>query len=54
MIDESHAEMQIDPSSYPYGGVGPFIALAEAFGFTVIGVNECGRYEPRDELIGPG
>jgi hypothetical protein len=36
------------------------IALAEAFGFTVVGVNECGKYERRDELVageamaGPG
>jgi hypothetical protein len=24
--------------------VGPLIALAGAFGFTVLGVNECGKY----------
>jgi hypothetical protein len=45
------AEMRIDPQAYPYGGAGPFIALAEAYGFTVLGVNECGKYEPRDELL---
>lgn len=42
---EGVAEMRIDPHSYPYGGVGPFIALAEAFGFPVLGVNEHGEYE---------
>jgi hypothetical protein len=51
MVGDNVAEMQIDPWSYPYGGLGPMIALAEAFGFTVLGVNECGRYEPRAELV---
>ena len=32
--------------------VGALIALIEGFGFTVDGVNECGRYESRDELLG--
>lgn len=45
------AEVQIDPHGYPYGGVGPVIALVEAFGFVVLGVNECGRFESRDELL---
>jgi len=45
-------EMRINPDGYPYGGVGPYIALAEAFGFTVLGVNECGKYESREELQG--
>src|SRR5262249_34435310 len=31
MVGEGVAEMDIDPHAYPYGGVGPFIALAEAF-----------------------
>jgi hypothetical protein len=45
------AEMQIIPDAYPYGGVGPFIALAEAFGFQVLGVNEYGKYQSREELL---
>jgi hypothetical protein len=48
------AELRIDPHAYPYGGVGPLIALAEAFGFDVLGVNECGRYESREQLIADG
>jgi hypothetical protein len=45
-------ELRINPHAYPYGGVGPLIALAEAFGFTVLGVNEYGKYQPREELLG--
>jgi hypothetical protein len=45
-------ELRIDPHAYPYGGVGPLIALAEAFGFTVLGVNEYGKYQPREGLLG--
>lgn len=52
MIQDGVAEMRIDPYAYPYGGLGPFIALAEAFGFEVLGVKESGRYESRDELLG--
>jgi hypothetical protein len=48
---ETVGELQIDPYGYPYGGVGPLIALAEAFGFEVLGVNECGRFESRAELL---
>jgi hypothetical protein len=51
IISDGVAEMQIDPHSYPYGGVGPLIALAEAFGFTVLGVNEYGKYQSRTELL---
>jgi hypothetical protein len=46
------AEMHIAPNAYPYGGVGPLIALIEAFGFTILGVNECGKYETREQLLG--
>src|SRR6478672_4294499 len=28
-------ELRINPHSYPYGGVGPLIALAEGYGFTI-------------------
>lgn len=52
MVGEGIAEMHINPHAYPYGGVGPLIALAEAFGFTVLGVNEYGKYESRAELLG--
>ena len=48
--DDAVAEIHIDPWGYPYGGLGPFIALVEAFGFVVLGVNECGRYESRSDL----
>ncbi len=51
MVDAGVGEMQIDPHSYPYGGVGPFIALAEAFGFRILGVNEYGKYQTREELL---
>lgn len=44
-------ELRINPHAYPYGGVGPLIALAEAFGFAVLGVNEYGKYQPREELL---
>jgi hypothetical protein len=45
-------ELRINPHAYPYGGVGPLIALAEGHGFTVLGVNECGEYESRERLLG--
>jgi hypothetical protein len=46
-------ELRINPCfGYPYGGVGPLIALSEGFGFEVLGVNECGRFESRGELLG--
>lgn len=52
-VGESVGELRIDPCfGYPYGGVGPLIALAEAFGFEITGVNECGRFETRAELLG--
>jgi len=44
--------LRINTFSYPYGGVGALIALAEAFGFEVLGVNECGRFEGHAELLG--
>jgi hypothetical protein len=48
---ESEAEVRIEPHGYPYGGLGPFIALVEAYGFSVVGVNESGRYRTRAELL---
>jgi hypothetical protein len=50
-VGDSVGELRIDPNGYPYGGVGPLIALAEAFGFEILGVNECGRFESRAELL---
>jgi hypothetical protein len=52
MAAEGVAEMRIHPHTYPYGGVGPFIALAEAFGFTLLGINEYGEYQSREQLLG--
>ena len=52
MTDANSAEMRIDPTTYPYGGVGPLIALAEAFGFYVLGVNEFGMYQSRENAQG--
>jgi hypothetical protein len=54
MIGDGLAEMRINPHAYPYGGVGPLIALAEAFGFAVVGVNEYGKYQSRAELLKGG
>lgn len=51
LIEPGVAELHINPHAYPYGGVGPLIALAEAFGFTVLGVNECGEYQSREVLL---
>jgi adenylate kinase family enzyme len=45
------AELRIEPEAYPYGGLGPFIALVEAFGFEILGVNEYGRFQTRNELL---
>jgi hypothetical protein len=50
LVDSATAEIRIHPFAYPYGGIGPFIALAEAFGCRVVGVNEYGMYQSREEL----
>src|SRR5262249_33311042 len=50
-VSPTGGEIRIDPHAYPYGGLGPFIALVEAYGFSVVGVNESGRYQPREELV---
>jgi hypothetical protein len=49
-VEANIAEIHIDPYGYPYGGVGAWIALIEAFGFLVLGINECGKYESRKQL----
>lgn len=54
LIEERVAEIHIDPEAYPYGGVDPMIALAEAFGFFLLGVNEYGKYQTREQLLGKG
>jgi hypothetical protein len=51
LVGTGVGEMRINAHAYPYGGVGPLIALAEAFGFTILGVNEYGKYQTREELI---
>lgn len=50
---ETTAELRIDPEAYPYGGIGAFVALVEAHGMFVLGVNEYGKYQPREELHSP-
>ena len=52
MAEPGVGELRINPHSYPYGGIGPLIALAEGYGFMVLGVNEYGKYQPRQELLG--
>jgi hypothetical protein len=51
LSEPSVGELRIDPHAYPYGGVGPLIALAEGYGFIVQGVNEYGKYLTRKELL---
>ncbi|QVL33940.1 hypothetical protein KIH39_08540 [Telmatocola sphagniphila] len=51
LVEPGFGELRINPHAYPYGGVGPLIALAEAFGFAVLGVNENGKYQLRQELL---
>ena len=52
MREPDIAEMRIDAWAFPYRGVGPLVALAVAYGFEVVGVNECGRFETREEWLG--
>ena len=49
---ESTAELRIDPEAYPYGGIGAFMSLVEAHGMHILGVNEYGKYQSREELEG--
>jgi hypothetical protein len=49
---DSTAELRIDPEAYPYGGIGAFMALVEAHGMHILGVNEYGKYQSREELLG--
>ena len=50
-VDEVTAELQINPDCYPYGGIGPLIALAEGFGFRIVGWNEYGKYHSADAIF---
>jgi hypothetical protein len=50
-VSDETAELRINPESYPYGGIGAFIALIEAHGMYVLGVNEYGKYQPRAEFV---
>lgn len=50
---ETTAELRIDPDAYPYGGIGAFVALVEAHGMFVLGVNDYGKYQAREELHSP-
>lgn len=47
-------EMHIYPFGYPYGGIGPLIALVEGFGFQIEGVNEYGKFLSISELKASG
>ena len=46
LIDRKIGELHVETHAYPYGGLNALIALVEGFGFNVVGVNECGVYEP--------
>lgn len=50
LIDHNTGESHVYTYSYPYGGLNALMALIEGFGFEILGVNECGKYETRDEL----
>lgn len=50
MVGDSVAELHVLTWSYPYGGLSALMALVEGFGFHVLGVDECGKYESREEL----
>lgn len=50
-LADGTAELRINPEAYPYGGLGCFIALVEAHGMYVLGVNEYGEYQSREKLL---
>lgn len=45
LVDDQTGELHVETWAYPYGGLNALIALIEGFGFNVVGVNECGKYE---------
>lgn len=46
LVDDQTGELHVETWAYAYGGLNALIALVEGFGFTVVGVDECGKYEP--------
>ena len=50
MVDDTIAEMHVVTWSYPYGGLNALIALIEGFGCHIVGVDECGEFESRQEI----
>ena len=50
MVNDSTAEMHVITWSHPYGGLNALMGLIEGFGFDILGVYDCGRYESREEL----
>jgi hypothetical protein len=50
LIDENTGELHVYTYAYPYGGLNALMALIEGFRFEILGVNECGKFESRDEL----
>ncbi|MHC4876575.1 MAG: hypothetical protein ACYTGL_08755 [Planctomycetota bacterium] len=50
MVDDTTAEMHVETWGYPYGGLNGLMGLIEGFGFYILGADECGQYESREEL----
>jgi hypothetical protein len=44
--DAGKARLEFRALAYPYGGVGALVALVEAFGFTVTGIDDGTGYRP--------
>jgi hypothetical protein len=40
MVGDGRARLEFDSFAYPYGGVGCMVALVEAFGFRVVGIDD--------------
>lgn len=45
LVDDRTGELHVQTWAYPYGGLNALIAFVEGFGFNVVGVNECGKYQ---------
>lgn len=50
LVNDDIAELHVETWSYPYGGLNAIMVLIEGFGFHILGVDECGKYESREEL----
>ncbi len=48
-VSDSRAQLEFFANGYPYGGVGALVALAEAFGFKVTGIEDGTGYVPVSE-----